>query len=87
MKANFEAVYLFLVHGINPNLLDSRTGTSVLHEAIRFDENKDKKANHARFKMIKYLTLYGANPELENYKNEVTYDLLISNFYLKQNKK
>jgi hypothetical protein len=68
-------VHLLLTYGVNPNLIDSKVGTGILHEAVRFDDKKEQHLNYQRFKMIKFLTIYGANPDLKNLKKEV-----ISNF-------
>jgi hypothetical protein len=60
-----------LNYGVNPNKIDVITGTGPLHEAVRYNEIKDEKSRFERLKIVNYLALYGADPELPNVKREV----------------
>ena len=71
MKGYFEIVLLLLNYGVNPNKIDGITGTGPLHEAVRYNDIKDDKSQQERLKIVHYLTLYGADPELANLNREV----------------
>lgn len=62
---------LLLNYGVSPNKIDAITGTGALHEAVRYNEIKDEKSRFERLKIVHYLALYGADPELPNVKREV----------------
>jgi hypothetical protein len=81
LKADFELVYLLLTHGVEANQIDETIGTGVLHEAVRFEHNRNRfnpnKLNYARFKIIKYLSLYGASAYTRNRRNETPMQLAL----------
>ena len=56
-----EMVEILLEAGMDPNMVDDRSGTSPLHEAMRF----------YREDIAKLLLSFGANPDSENRQNEV----------------
>ena len=56
-----EMVEILLEAGMDPNMADDRSGTSPLHEAMRF----------YREDIAKLLLSFGANPDSENRQNEV----------------
>lgn len=71
IKGYFEIVLLLLNYGVNPNKVDIITGSGPLHEAVRYNDIKDEKVREERLKIVHYLCLYGADPELVNVKREV----------------
>ena len=71
IKGYLGIVLLLLNFGVNPNKIDSVTGTGPLHEAVRYDELKGD--NPERLKIVHVLAQYGASPELLNAKREVGY--------------
>lgn len=70
LKPNFEMVLLLLNFGVNPNKIEENSGSSVLHEMVRVNETSEDKFR-LRLKIIEFLTLFGASPELRNRMNEV----------------
>lgn len=56
-----EMVEILLEAGMDPNMVDDRSGTSPLHEAMRF----------YREDIAKLLLSFGASPDSENRQNEV----------------
>ena len=71
LRGDFDLSYLLLTFGVNPNLIDEKTGTGILHEAVRYENKSEPQPNPQRLKIIRYLTMYGGNPELKNSKKEV----------------
>ena len=71
IKGYFDIVLLFLNYGVNPNKVDIITGTGPLHEAVRYNDMKDEKTRLDRLKIVNFLALYGADPDLVNVKREV----------------
>lgn len=64
--------FLLLNFGVNPNKIDDNSGSSALHELVRmFEPSEDK--FRLRLKIIEFLTLFGASPELRNRMNEVRF--------------
>ena len=85
IKGYFDIVLLLLNYGVNPNKIDVITGSGPLHEAVRYNDIKDEKSQQERLKIVQYLALYGADPELPNQKNEVhkePFFLAYSRFYV-----
>lgn len=77
LKPSFEMVFLLLNFGVNPNKIEENSGSSALHELVRvFEPSEDK--FRLRLKIIEFLTLFGASPELRNLMNEVKLKLLLS---------
>ncbi len=71
IKGYFDIVLLLLNYGVNPNKVDIITGSGPLHEAVRYNEIKDEKVREERLKIVRFLTSFGADPELVNVKREV----------------
>jgi len=71
IKGYLNIVLLLLNFGVNPNKIDPITGSGPLHEAVRYDDVKDEKSRLERLKLVYFLALFGADPELANVKREV----------------
>lgn len=71
IKGFFDIVILFLNFGANPNKIDPINGSSALHEAVRYNDINDEKNRIERLKIVKFLAMFGASPELKNLRNEV----------------
>jgi hypothetical protein len=70
IKGYLDIVLLLLNFGVNPNKIDIITGTGPQHEAVRFSLIKDAKVRELRLKIVQYLAVYGADPELQNTSGE-----------------
>jgi ankyrin repeat protein len=70
IKGYLDIVLLLLNFGVNPNKIDIITGTGAQHEAVRFSSLKDDKMRDIRLKIIQYLSMYGADPNLPNTSGE-----------------
>ena len=71
IKGYFDIVLMLLNFGVNPNKIDIINGTGALHEAVRYNDIRDEKTRLERLKIVKYLAIYGADPDLANVKREV----------------
>ena len=71
IKGYFDIVLLLLNFGVSSNKIDIITGTGPLHEAVRYNDIKDEQNQLERLKIVQYLVMYGADPELANIKREV----------------
>ena len=70
IKGYLDIVLLLLNFGVNPNKIDIITGTGPQHEAVRFSSLKDEKIRDIRLRIIEYLSMYGADPNLPNTSGE-----------------
>lgn len=70
IKGYLDILLLLLNFGVNPNKIDIITGTGPQHEAVRFSSIKDEKTREIRLRIVQYLAMYGANPELANTSGE-----------------
>lgn len=73
IRGDFDLAYLLLTYGVDPNMMEGKNGTGIVHEVVRF-ENKAEPCEPSslmrRVKVVKYLAIYGANPDLKNAKKE-----------------
>ena len=70
IKGYLGIILLLLNFGVNPNKIDSATGTGPLHESVRYNDLKGDDALE-RLKLVHILAQYGASPDLMNAKREV----------------
>lgn len=71
IRGDFDLAFMMLAYGVNPNSMEDKSGTGIMHEVVRFENKNEVEPNFNRLKIIKYLTVYGGNPELRNAKKEV----------------
>ena len=69
IKGYFDIVLLLLDFGVNPNKIDKITGTGPQHEAVRYNDTNEQ-SREIRLKIVQYLAMYGADPELQNTQGE-----------------
>lgn len=70
IKGYFDIVLLLLNFGVNPNKIDIITGTGAQHESVRYYDLRDEKLRDIRLKIVQYLAIFGADPQLVNTRGE-----------------
>lgn len=71
IRGDFDLAYVLLTYGVDPNMIESKTRSGLMHEVVRFENKADSEPNFSRLKIIKFLAIYGGNPDFRNARKEV----------------